>query len=233
MRSTATRRSMSSSRCPVKLAPTSWFSCAATSSGRVQPRTGRFSVCAVSSPADVAAAWSGCPVTPEVSKTSSPSARQDSAAAVTSAASVVRLTSPSAPSGWCSRVAWFTPSAAAAAANSAPRTDARSPETPCSVEASPWVRQSTWTPAPAPVKASRIAPSANDSSSGWATTANTDVHDGRTSVRRFVAVVTSLLMVHSRVAPLNGLNLYTPGGTAVGGVFGPDYAATTGVTLSS
>jgi hypothetical protein len=59
VRSRVARRSMSSSWSLAKRAPNSWFSCAATVSARVQPRTGRSSVFAASSAAEVAATWSG------------------------------------------------------------------------------------------------------------------------------------------------------------------------------
>src|SRR6266545_6349041 len=65
-----------------------------------------------------------------------------------------------------------------ASRSSAARSSARSPLTPWMVEASPWVRQSTVTVAPAWTKASRTAPSPNDSSSGCATTARTEAHCG-------------------------------------------------------
>src|SRR5674476_931315 len=103
------------------------------------------------------------------------------------------------PSGWSFSMALVTPSTSAAAASSVPRSEARSPGAPCSVEASPWVRHSTSTPAPDRAKASRRAPRPNDSSSGWATTARTDVHTGRASARRLIRVMTSLLMVGSSI----------------------------------
>src|SRR5665811_1972321 len=57
---------------------------------------------------------------------------------------------------------------------------------PSSVQAWPWVRQSTETLAPAKTKASRLAPRPYDASSGWASTASTEVHAGGTPARRLI-----------------------------------------------
>jgi hypothetical protein len=91
---------------------------------------------AASCAADDATTWSTCPVASVVSKTSSPSGRQDSAAATTSATSLVWSSLLSSPSGPSSISARNGPSTSAAEASSAPRNAARSPGAPCTSDSS-------------------------------------------------------------------------------------------------
>jgi hypothetical protein len=143
VRSTVISMSISSCVCPISDVANSSFNVVTTARGRVQPKRPMPISPARREATSVARTWSGCCVTPEGSNAKIPLGVLRLASIAASRKRTSRSVPSSSPSGKSFRTTSTMPNSLAAAANSGPRIAERSPSTPWTVEASPWVRQST------------------------------------------------------------------------------------------